>query len=69
MRTRNRKKMRQAVIRKQLTCFFVQPAAAAKHHAAQQSPMFSTNCCFHALAQLFVPQGKALPPQNLRFCL
>ena len=69
MRTRNRKKMRQAVIRKQLTCFFVQPAAAAKHHAAQQRPIFSAGCCFHALAQLFVQQSKMLPPQSLRLCL
>ena len=30
MRTRNRKKMCQPVIRKQLACFFIQPAAAAK---------------------------------------
>ena len=29
----------------------------------------SGNCCLYAFAQLFVPQSKTLPPQNLRLCL
>ena len=66
MRARNRQQMRQAVIRKQLARFLVQPAATAQHHAAQKCAILLACRLLNALRQALVPKRKALPPQHSR---
>ena len=58
--------MRQAIIRKQLACFLVQPAAAAQHHTAQKCTILLARRLLNALRQALVPERKALPPQHSR---
>ena len=66
MRARHREQMRQAVIRKQLARFLIQPAAAAQHHAAQKRAVLLACRLLNALRQALVPKRKALPPQHSR---
>ena len=66
MRARHRQQMRQAVIRKQLARFLVQPAAAAQHHAAQKCAILLAHRLLNALRQVLIPKRKALPPQHSR---